>query len=191
MLIRRKDNGSAPTTHFERAARDAGNAKDKRSANLWAQAGNSSLAGGDAQSALGYFNEAINQGGSKKANRGEIYLDRARAQGGLKQYEQARKDFDKAHTLVPEDPLGWLLSATLARRMGQLERAQADIQVAATIAPGDPSVGLEAGNIAFKAGKFDVAKRNWQQSVKVAPQSKAAIAAAKYLKQLEEQQAKK
>ena len=66
--------------------------------------------------------------------------------------DEARSDLDKALIDSADDPLAWLLSATLARRMNDLPRAQKDIAEALRRASDDASVQLEAGNIAALAG---------------------------------------
>ena len=63
----------------------------------------------------------------------------------------------------------WLLSATLARRLGNLESAQAQIEAAAGLAPGDPAIGLEAGVIAALAGSDEAARKSWNSVVALAP----------------------
>jgi Flp pilus assembly protein TadD len=102
----------------------------------------------------------------------------------LDQYDRAKKEFVLVHELVPQDPLGWLLSATLARRMGDLVQAKTDIAAAAKLAISDPAVALEAGNIAYEAGDLVNAKSNWERAIKFGPDSPAAKAATRYLEQL-------
>lgn len=177
---------SAAADSFVAAARDAERAHDERSANLWTQAGNAALASGDAARALGHFDAALAQGVSHGLLLGELHLDRARALVMADRPEEAEAAFAEAHRLVPEDPLAWLLSATLARRQGKLDRAQADIDVAARLAPRDPEVALEAGNIAATAGKYDIARRNWTQAIDIRPDGPVAKTARGHLTQLDQ-----
>lgn len=170
---------------FVSAARDAERATDVRAANLWTQAGNAALASGDATLALTYFDAAMAQGVSAGLLLGELHLDRARALVIAGKTDEAEAAFAEAHRLVPEDPLAWLLSATLARRLGKLERAQADIDIAARLAPRDPEVALEAGNIAATAGKYDIARRNWTQAIEIRPDGPVAKTARDHLTQLD------
>ena len=172
-------NWTAATAAFVESAQAAEVAQDKRIAKFWAQAGNAALAGGDAQKALEYLNAALVQGSLKGLNKGLVHLDRARAHVALENYPSAKSEFAMVHELAPQDPLGWLLSATLARRMGDLELAKNDIVVADQTAPGDPAIALEAGNISFEAGDRVNAKANWEKAV-----SRSAIVAQKYLDQL-------
>lgn len=170
---------------FVNAARDAELAHDKRAANLWTQAGNAMLATGDADNALTYFDAALAQGAAQGLLLGELHLDRARALVVAGKTEAAEIALAEAHKLAPEDPLAWLLSATLARRLGKLDRAQADIDIAARLAPRDPEVALEAGNIAASAGKYDVARRNWTQAVDIRPEGPIAKTARAHLSELD------
>jgi Tfp pilus assembly protein PilF len=119
------------------------------------------------------------------AEKGEAHLDRGRALVALRQQRAARADIDAALKLVPADPLAWLLSATLARRMEDLPRATADISEASRLSPDDAQVALEAGNIAVLNGAPIAAHAAWSAAVKNAPSSPAGKAAAEALKQFE------
>jgi tetratricopeptide (TPR) repeat protein len=176
---------SAAADAFVSAARDAELAHDKRAANLWTQAGNSALASGDATQALTYFDAALAQGMADGLLLGELHLDRARALVVAGRTDEAEIALAEAHRLAPEDPLAWLLSATLARRLGKLDRAQADIDIAARLAPRDPEVALEAGNIAASAGQYDIARRNWTQAIDIRPEGPVARTARGHLTELD------
>jgi Flp pilus assembly protein TadD len=95
-----------------------------------------------------------------------------------------RADLDLAIKHVPADPLGWLLSATLARKAGDLVRAQSDIAEAAIRSPDDASVALEAGNIAVLSGRDDAARTAWEAAIKLSPNSPSAKAATESLARL-------
>jgi tetratricopeptide (TPR) repeat protein len=170
-------------TAFEQAAQQAEKDRDGRAGYLWAQTGNAALAGGDAAKARSAFDAALASGAVKDAEAGEVHLDRARAFVALRDTKSARIDIDDALKLIPSDPLGWLLSATLARRTGDLDRAQTDIGEALKRSPDDAAVALEAGNIAAMAGAPDAARMAWEAAVKNAPNSDAGKAAASALKQ--------
>jgi tetratricopeptide (TPR) repeat protein len=172
-------------TAFEQAATEADRMRDGRAARLWVQAGNAALAATDAAKARGYFDVALVSGQLMGAEKGEAHLDRARALVALRQVSQARTDLDEAIKLVPEDPLAWLLSATLARRSGDMDRASTDIAEAIKRAADDPQVALEAGNIALMQGSETAARTAWTGAVKLAPQSAAGMAAAEALEQLD------
>jgi len=169
---------------FAKSAEGAEAQDDERAAIFWSQAGNAALAGGNHAEALKYLGSALEQGTLDGLLKGEVHLDMARVHVALDQYDLAKKQFALVHELVPEDPLGWLLSATLARRTGDLALAKSDIAVAAKLAISDPAIALEAGNIAYEAGDLVNAKSNWEQAIKFGPDSPPAKAATRYLAQL-------
>jgi tetratricopeptide (TPR) repeat protein len=171
------------------AAETAAKLKGPHVTQLYAQAGNAALAAGDAARALSGFDQALIWSGltmEKNQSLGLIRVDRARALVALNRPQDAAADLAKAQALVPEDPLVWLLSATLARRSGDYARAQADLDIAAKLAPKDPAIALEAGNIAIKLNRVEAARKSWQSAIDVAPASAEAKTATAYLKQLEE-----
>lgn len=179
-------NWTAATAAFVESAQAAEVARDERVAKFWALAGNAALAGGAAPKSLEYLNAALVQGSLKGLPKGLVHLDRARAYVALDDYAAAKTEFAMVHELAPQDPLGWLLSATLARRMGDLVLAKNDIVIADQTAPGDPAIALEAGNISFEAGDQVNAKANWEKAIKIDGKSRSAVIAQKYLDQLVE-----
>jgi tetratricopeptide (TPR) repeat protein len=154
---------------FEAAARDADAVKDRQAARFWAQAGNAWLAAGDTDKAQTALTTAITAGTLDDFGRGEALLDRARAQVAAGRLPSARGDIDGALEAVPKDPLAWLLSATLARRMNDLSRAQTDIAQAMKLASDDAAVQLEAGNVAALSGDSGGARTAWQAAARLAP----------------------
>jgi tetratricopeptide (TPR) repeat protein len=170
---------------FEQGAQEAerGN-ENAQSARLWAQAGNAALAGGDAKKARDDFDAALAHGLPDGVEKGEAFLDRGRALVALGDMAAARESIDNALDQAPQDPLAWLLSATLARRMGDLSVAQSHIAQAVRRSPDDASVALEEGNIAILTDHADVARSAWQRAVKLAPTSPAGRAAADNLTRL-------
>jgi tetratricopeptide (TPR) repeat protein len=170
---------------FEAAARDSDIKADGRAAVLWVQAGNAALAGNDPAKAATYFDGALTRGQLTGEALGEAHLDRARARAALGDMKGARADLDLAVKHVPADPLGWLLSATLARKMNDLPRAGRDIEEAAKRSPDDASVALEAGNIAVLSGHDDAARTAWEAAIKLAPNSPSAKAASESLARLD------
>lgn len=171
-------------TAFEQAAREAEATQDGRAALLWVQAGNAALAGGDYAKARQFLDAALARGQLTGDLLGETWLDRGRASAALGDTKAARADLDKATELVPADPLGWLLSATLARKTGDLARAQLDIEQAMNRSPDDSSVALEAGNIALASGSTNAARVAWQAATMLQPGSPAAQSAAEALARL-------
>lgn len=165
------------------AARQTGSSAD--AARLLAQAGNAALAGGMVEKARGYFDVALAGGLPDGAAKGEAHLDRARALVALGDMAGARSDLNAALRQVPEDPLAWLLSATLARRQGEMERARTDIAEAKRRAPDDASVALEDGKIAMMAGDEAGAKAAWSHVLTLAPSGEQAAAAREMLGRLD------
>lgn len=159
---------------FEQAAREAETTEPAATANLWIQAGNARLAAGEFGPARVALDAALASGQLSDFAKGEARLDRARANVGLNDLATARTDLDEALKLVPQDPLAWLLSATLARRTGDLTRAQADIDKAAELSADDANVALEAGNIALAAGATGAARIAFQGAITAQPDSDAA-----------------
>lgn len=173
---------AASATTFEAAAKEAQIAQDPMAVVLWMQAGNAALAGDEASRARGNFDRALALPGLSKEMQGEVHLDRARASVALGDTAAARTDLDRATTLVPRDPLGWLLRANLARKAKDLATAFASIREAAKLAPGDASIAYEAGNIAAASGNMDDAKAAWTRAAQASPDSPAGQAAALALK---------
>lgn len=155
-----------------------------RAADLWTQAGNAWLAAGEPAKAGGALDTAMVMGvGADDLAKGELRLDRARAAVAAGDLEAGRTVLDQALALAPADPLAWLLSATLARRMGQPARAATDIAEALKRAPDDASVQLEAGNIAALAGDRERAKERWTEAARLQPEGDAGRAAKTALAQ--------
>ncbi|HQS70108.1 MULTISPECIES: hypothetical protein [unclassified Novosphingobium] len=152
---------------------------------LMAMAGNAALAGGKAEAALGWFDRALAvKDYSDPLALGAIQIDRSRALVALARNAEADAALVEAHRLAPEDGEGWLLSATLARRMDDLPRAQRDIEMAAKYAPRDPLVGIEAGVIAVLSGRDDAARKSWESVVAMDQNGEAGKVAKSYLEQL-------
>lgn len=168
---------------FEQAAREAEGVRDGRSSDYWAQAGNAWLAAGEPVRARNALNSALSSGTLLGLALGEAHLDRARARVADGDMAGARADLDMAVTHAAEDPLSWLLSATLARRMGERTRAEKDIVQALNLSPDDASVQLEAGNIAALARDEARARSAWARAIELAPGSPQAEAARKALEQ--------
>lgn len=148
-------------------------------------AGNAALAGGDAAGALDLLTQAESDA-SAAADATLAALaatDKARALVTLGRGEEALGALDAATTFAPERAEGWLLKATLLRRLGQLETAQTAIEQAALLTPADPEIGLEAGVIAVLSGRDGSARQSWASVVALGP-GPAADTAQEYLAQL-------
>ena len=162
---------------FEFAAQGARTARHSVAYPAWAQAGNAWLAAGQPTRAKAALDNAIDPGVLRNLQLGQAHIDRARAFVGMGELPSARADLDIAVREAPEDPLGWLLSATLARRMGDLERARDDIVAAAERDGDNPAVQLEVGNIAAGLGEVAGARGAWARVIALAPESPRAASA--------------
>lgn len=170
------------------AAREGTPAAERRArARFAAMAGAAALEGGGSEEALGLL--AIARDDARAASDTTLQAiaatDSARALVALKRSDEALGALAEATTLAPERAEGWLLHATLLRRLDRLGEAQASIERAAGLAPKDPEVALEAGVIAVLDGRDDAAKASWQQVIALDPGSPFAETARGYLAQLQ------
>lgn len=170
---------------FTAAAREAEIAHDLRAGQYWAQAGNAHLASNQPREALAALDAALATGALAGLDLGEAQFDRGRALVLLGDNKGARADIDRALKNAAADPLIWLSSATLARRMDDLPRAKADIAEVFARASDDPSVMVEIGNIAASEGDIAGAKGAWGEAIEIAPNSEAAERARAALKQFD------
>jgi tetratricopeptide (TPR) repeat protein len=171
------DRWAPAATAFEQAAREAETAQDPRRVDLWIQSGNAWVAGAEPARAVQAFDAALLVPGIADALRGQIHLDRARAQVAQGNNAGARVDIGRALELLPSDPTAWYLSAALARRERDLPRAQTDIARALQLAPQEPGIVLLAGTIAGLSGNAAEAERLYRRVVEIAPNSEAGQAA--------------
>lgn len=151
-----------------------------------ALAGNAALASGDAAGAADLL--ALAERDARAAGAAVLEalaaIDHARALVRLERADEALAALDTATTRAPERSEGWLLKATLLRRMERLSDAQTAIERAAALMPANPDIGLEAGVIAVLAGRDAAARQSWQSVLELAPDSPAAATAKDYLAQL-------
>jgi tetratricopeptide (TPR) repeat protein len=169
-------NAAEAAQGFEEAA-NASEAKDAKTARMWAAAGNLWIAANQPGKAAIDIDKALALGGLEGEQRGEALLDRARAaeeQGDLK---TARAKLTDAAALIPDDPFVWYFSAALAIREGDVAKAQSSIGRALKLAGDDPAVLFEAGHVAHFAGDDAKARYYWQRSAALdqsGPAGKAA-----------------
>jgi tetratricopeptide (TPR) repeat protein len=162
---------------FVKAAQGAEAAKDTRAVKFWAQAGNAAIAADQPLEAVTALDAALASNSLTNPERGDALIDKARALVGAGREKEAGIALSQARTLAPENGTAFLLSATLARRMGSLVEAQSLITTAAILSPYEPAIPLEAGNIAAAAGNEAAARRAWEQVIKIAPNSRQAVTA--------------
>lgn len=171
------------------AARDAlDGTTPKWRARLGGMAANAALADQRPGAALALLDTACAdaRAGADDTMAGGFEIDRARALVALDRPEEAEQALNTARRDAPQSTESWLLSATLARRMGKLEDAQFFIETASAMNPVDLEIGLEAGLIAALAGRDDAARKSWQSVIKAAPDSDIAKQARAYLEQMEQ-----
>ena len=172
---------------FLTARETLGDSQHEWRARLALQAGNAALAGNRADAALFDITLAERDlGDADPAIGAMIETDRGRALVAAGRERDAVAALDKARSLDPQSPNAWLLSATLARRLGKLAEAQGYIETAAKLAPTYPEIGLEAGVIAMLAGNREAAKASWESVIAIAPNDDAGTSAKAYIAQLDE-----
>jgi tetratricopeptide (TPR) repeat protein len=159
-----------------------------RRAQLAAMAGNAALADNRPDAALAALGLAATDAAvaGNAGLRAIIETDRARAMVMQAREGEAEAVLAAARSFDAQNALAWLLSATLARRLGKLDEAQGFIETASALSPDYPEIGLEAGVIAMLHGREEAAKASWESVVAIEPGSEAAAAAHGYLAQLAE-----
>ncbi len=159
-----------------------------RRAQLAAMAGNAALADNRPDAALAALGLAATDAAvaGNAGLRAIIETDRGRAMVMQGREGEAEAVLAAARSFDAQNALTWLLSATLARRLGKLDEAQGFIETAAALSPDYPEVGLEAGLIAMLQGREDAARSSWESVVAIEPGSEAAATARGYLAQLAE-----
>lgn len=175
-------------TAFTAARDETPEAEPRARARFGALAGAAALGGGDADGAIPLLAQAESDARAAKAPLLEAIAasDRARALVALGRTEEALAALENSTALAPDRAEGWLLKATLLRRLDRLPEAQTAIESAATLAPTNPEIALEAGVIAVLAGRDERARKSWQSVLALAPDSPAAATAKDYLAQIDD-----
>ena len=175
-------------TAFTAARAETPEGEPRARARFGALAGAAALGGGDAEGALDLLTLAESDARDAKAPLLEAIAasDRARALVALGRGEEALAALENSTALAPDRAEGWLLKATLLRRLEKLPEAQTAIERAATLTPTNPEIALEAGVIAVLAGRDEAARKSWQSVLALAPDSPAAATAKDYLAQIGE-----
>ncbi|MBC7520950.1 MAG: hypothetical protein H7268_07645 [Sandarakinorhabdus sp.] len=165
---------------YEGAAMASEAAKDGQAVSLWSQGADAAMLAGKPDAAVRFLDKALAGDVSDKAQ-ASIRVNRAEALVDLKRNSEAAADLDKATKLDPAVRYGWLLQATLARRMADFKTAEAAILKAAELEPDSADVQFEAGNIAAAQGKDSLARAAWLAAARADPDSPAGLAANKAL----------
>ena len=170
--------------NFEAAATRSEANEDGLAVAAWNQGADAALLARQPDTAVRFLTRALEGSPGSLSPRAEatMRVTRAEAYVDLKDYPKAAADLDKAVTLWPEVPWGWLLKATLARRMGDLKTAEAAVIEAGRRDPEAADVQLEAGNIAMAQGRKDLARAAWTAAANGDPESEAGRAADVALK---------
>lgn len=174
----------AALANFEKAALASVAAGDGKAVTILSQAADAAMLAGQAGAAVSFLDTAIaGPGGISLSPRAEASLrvTRAEALVDVKREKDAAADLDAATKLDPDVPFGWLLKATLARRMGDFKTAEAAILAAATRDPESADIQYEAGNIAAAQGNDQLARTAWIAAARADPDSAAGKAANKAL----------
>ncbi|AWW73340.1 hypothetical protein CD351_02740 [Erythrobacter sp. KY5] len=173
-------------TAFKAARDETPDEEMSARARFGTMAGNAALASGDIGGARAIL-EAAKRDAQISASaelQSIAATDLARTLVELGESDAALAELETAITLSPDRAEGWLLKATLLRRLERLDEAQLAIERAGQIAPTDPQIGLEAGVIAVLAGRDEAARASWQSVIDIAPGDPAALSAQDYLSQL-------
>ncbi|MEL7197979.1 MAG: hypothetical protein AAGL10_06660 [Pseudomonadota bacterium] len=169
------------------AAKNGSPPADKRArARFGTMAGNAALADSNYEHALWLLNYAVEDARAAQSATLEALaaIDKARALVALERPEEGLTALESATQLEPKFGEGWLLKATLLRRLDRLAEAQTAIEEAVALAPLDSEIGLEAGVIAVLSGREDAARQSWQSVIDTQPDSLAAEKAKGYLEQI-------
>lgn len=174
-------NYNAALESFAAAARDATRAPDTRAEaeRIWLNAANAGLMAGRPAAVAVMVDEALSLPPAADIA-ARLMLLKAEALVDLKQEAAALPVIEAALVQDADVPNGWLLKATLARRLGKLPLAEAAILEAGRRTPGDPAVSYEAGNIAKMAGRTELARAAWTAAA-VDSETEAGKAAARAL----------
>jgi len=167
---------------FEQAAAAQSNEGEK--ARLLAAAGNMWIAANEPGKAAIALDKALGGNSLQAEQRGEAFLDRARAAEAQNDLKMARAKVTEAAQTVSEDPFLWYFSAALAIRENDAVTAKQAIGKALTLAPNDPTLLFEAGHVYHFAGDDAGARTYWSRASSVDPNGKSGQAAREALKML-------
>ena len=185
-----QDYGAALVS-YDAAVKASQSVGDGQTVVLLAQAADAALIANQPDKALGFLDRALNGAATAAGDNpasisprveAALRVTRAEALVDLKRDKDAAADLTRATTIDPKVADGWLLRATLARRMGDLKLAETSILTAAEQTPDSAEVQYEAGIIAALQGNIDLAKTAWTAAAATDPDSIAGKAAAKALK---------
>ncbi|GGI82627.1 hypothetical protein GCM10007973_18840 [Polymorphobacter multimanifer] len=182
-----KGDHDAALTSFEAAATLAGSGQDgaETARALWTAGANAALLAEKPEPALRFALAGLELEPAP-AEAAALQLLRAEALVDLKRESEGMAALDAALGLDPAVPGGWLLKATLARRLGNFAAAEAAVlEAGRRTAPESEAafdVQFEAGAIAWAQGKKDLARAAWTAAASGDPEWPAVKAAEAALK---------
>ncbi len=183
LAAEKSGNHEAAAQAFEDAGR-ASSDKDPRTARIYAAAGNLWIAANEPAKAALDLDRALALPGLEAAQRGEAFLDRARAAEEQDDLKTARARLNDASATISNDPFYWYFSSALAIRENDMTTALSAITKALTLAPSDPTVLFEAGHVADMMGDDDKARDFWMRAAGNDPKGEIGKAAAKAVEML-------
>lgn len=183
MDAEKSGNNASAAQGFEEAAKAAGD-KDPKTARMYAAAGNLWIAADQPAKAAADLDKALALDGLEGKQRGEAFLDRARAAEEQGDFATARAKLNEAKVTISDDPFYWYFSAALALREHDGATAQSAIAEALKLAPGDPAVMFEAGYVADFNGDDHQARSYWMRAAGGDPNGPVGKAAAKAVEML-------
>ena len=147
-------NSEAAAQGFDEAAK-ASSEKDPKTARMYAAAGNLWIEANQPAKAAADLDKALALPGLEAQQRGEAFLDRARAAEAQNDLATARAKLNDASATISGDPFYWYFSASLAMRERDPTTARSSIEKALKLAPSDPAILFEAGHVADFTGDDD------------------------------------
>ncbi len=154
-------------------------------ADLLSQSGNAWLMAKQYQSARVVLTNALKYVADSSPVARDIYVDRARAEGGEKDFAAALNDLDKAIDIDPAKPEPYIYRASALRETNQIDLAASDIETALKLDPGNLDAVLERGYIRQVRKNYDGARQDWQYVVDNGKGSPVAEQAEKNLAALD------
>ena len=179
----RAGNDQVAAQSFEEAAK-ASSEKDPKTARMYAAAGNLWIAANQPGKAAADLDKALALPGLEAQQRGEAFLDRARAAEAQNDLATARARLNDAGATISSDPFYWYFSASLAMRERDPITARSSIDKALGLAPSDPAILFEAGHVADFTGDDNSARSYWMRAAAADPNGPVGKAAAKAVEML-------
>jgi tetratricopeptide (TPR) repeat protein len=176
-------NNQAAAQGFEEAAK-ASSEKEPKTARMYAAAGNLWIAANQPGKAAADLDKALALPGLEAQQRGEAFLDRARAAEAQNDLATARARLNDAAATISGDPFYWYFSASLAMRERDPITARSSIDKALNLAPSDPAILFEAGHVADFTGDDNSARSYWMRAAAGDPNGPVGKAAAKAVEML-------